>query len=699
MPSGEEINAVSSLDVLSGVRMQANQNGNRRLDSWKEIAAHLGRNERTAIRWEKKGLPIHRVPGGQRQAVFAYTAEIDAWLNGHDRKTAVLEAARHGAGVPDQTGSEVQPNSTVRPKAISGVDKSPSYYVWKALIAGVVVLAFIVMLRLLVVHSRTSASVPFRFTQLTHDGKYRGNFQTDGTTLYMNETDGARWILVARPVAGGDSHSISTPFANVILRDLSNDGRSLLITSFEGIELDQPLWTIPVEGGVARRLGNVLCAWARWSPDNRRIACASGTSIVILGSDGSDPHPVATFPFVPSNLLWSPDGQRLQFLLRDTAGSISSWRLTFGKEPGQETAILSKLQDGKDACWDWTWTRNGDRLACLKVDLEHRSSLLIEPSDGLVSSQPAREAEFPFKLDSIVGVAPGKLDNSLFVLVAASDRGEFLKVDAEKKTFQTYLQGLSADSVSFSRDHQWMTYVSSGDRCLWRSRVDGAEAVQLTRRPMDVEQSTWSPDDRQIAFMGKMPGRPWRIYLIRPSGGDPSEVSKGDDNQGVPTWSADGRQLIYANVDCSQAQLCWIHRVDLNTGRTELLPGSHGLRTARWSPDGRYITALWPEKQELVLFNVHSGTWTKLADSVNGDNINWSSDSQSVFVDSPHGPRPMIERIRVTDKHRTVVANLASMQNPFGLISNWVGLTPDDSPILLRVFGGTEVYSLEWTDL
>src|SRR5215471_13425423 len=60
--------------------MQSEQNGNRRLDSWKEIAAHLGRNERTAIRWEKKGLPVHRVPGGQRQAVFAYTDEIDAWL-------------------------------------------------------------------------------------------------------------------------------------------------------------------------------------------------------------------------------------------------------------------------------------------------------------------------------------------------------------------------------------------------------------------------------------------------------------------------------------------------------------------------------------------------------------------------------------------------------------------------------------------
>jgi len=57
------------------------KSNDQRLDSWKEIAAYLRRDERTAIRWEKdRGLPVHRVPGGKRQAVFAYPAELDAWL-------------------------------------------------------------------------------------------------------------------------------------------------------------------------------------------------------------------------------------------------------------------------------------------------------------------------------------------------------------------------------------------------------------------------------------------------------------------------------------------------------------------------------------------------------------------------------------------------------------------------------------------
>src|ERR1035441_8554919 len=52
-----------------------------RLDCWKEIAAYLGKVERTVKRWNvDRGLPIHRVPGGGRASVYAYTSELDQWL-------------------------------------------------------------------------------------------------------------------------------------------------------------------------------------------------------------------------------------------------------------------------------------------------------------------------------------------------------------------------------------------------------------------------------------------------------------------------------------------------------------------------------------------------------------------------------------------------------------------------------------------
>ncbi len=61
-----------------------------RLDSWQEIAAYFGRDERTVKRWEKeRALPVHRIPGGARSGVFAYTEELARWVNGS--KTAAPE--------------------------------------------------------------------------------------------------------------------------------------------------------------------------------------------------------------------------------------------------------------------------------------------------------------------------------------------------------------------------------------------------------------------------------------------------------------------------------------------------------------------------------------------------------------------------------------------------------------------------------
>jgi TolB-like protein/Flp pilus assembly protein TadD len=52
----------------------------RRLESWKEIAAYLGRDVTTVRRWEKReGLPVRRLHHSKLGSVFAYTAELDAW--------------------------------------------------------------------------------------------------------------------------------------------------------------------------------------------------------------------------------------------------------------------------------------------------------------------------------------------------------------------------------------------------------------------------------------------------------------------------------------------------------------------------------------------------------------------------------------------------------------------------------------------
>ncbi len=67
------------------------------LNSWKEIACYLGRGVRTVQRWEAElKLPVHRMGTSDRSPVFAFRAELDAWL----RKQTLVQM-QVPAGRPD----------------------------------------------------------------------------------------------------------------------------------------------------------------------------------------------------------------------------------------------------------------------------------------------------------------------------------------------------------------------------------------------------------------------------------------------------------------------------------------------------------------------------------------------------------------------------------------------------------------------
>ena len=81
------------------------------LVSWKEIAAFLNRAERTAKRWEReRGLPVHRVPGGERGGVFAYPDELEAWLMGQDSTSLDSPQSSRQTTAPENQGeSSLEP--------------------------------------------------------------------------------------------------------------------------------------------------------------------------------------------------------------------------------------------------------------------------------------------------------------------------------------------------------------------------------------------------------------------------------------------------------------------------------------------------------------------------------------------------------------------------------------------------------------
>ncbi len=85
-----------------------------RLDSWKEIAAYLKRDVTTVQRWEKReGMPVHRHLHDRMGSVYAFSSELDAWVQS---RNLPLEEEQKGLGAerPADGEVDVRPNGTPR---------------------------------------------------------------------------------------------------------------------------------------------------------------------------------------------------------------------------------------------------------------------------------------------------------------------------------------------------------------------------------------------------------------------------------------------------------------------------------------------------------------------------------------------------------------------------------------------------------
>src|SRR5690242_5310794 len=75
-----------------------------RLDSWKLIAAYLGRAVRSVQRWERQeALPVHRHRHPKGSSVYAFKHEIDAWLLDRFAANALAPSSQRGMPVQSLT--------------------------------------------------------------------------------------------------------------------------------------------------------------------------------------------------------------------------------------------------------------------------------------------------------------------------------------------------------------------------------------------------------------------------------------------------------------------------------------------------------------------------------------------------------------------------------------------------------------------
>jgi Tol biopolymer transport system component len=281
---------------------------------------------------------------------------------------------------------------------------------------------------------------------------------------------------------------------------------------------------------------------------------------------------------------------------------------------------------------------------------------------------------------------PSEDDKRIFV-VTAQTRGELLRYDSASRQFIPYLSGASIEAVQLSPDREWNTYTSYPQGVLWKSKPDGSDPTQLTSPPLGASLPRWSPDGTRIAFSGLEPGKNWRAYVVSADGGSPERVVPGDDPFSIfPTWSPDGNSLLIGRSP-------GLEIVNLQTHTATKVPGSEGLFGPCWSPDGRHIVAIASSGHWPVLVDAKTQKWTALA-KIDVSWPEWSHHSDyAYFLGVPAGGQQGIFRIRMSDRQLVQVVSLKDFRLAG---ANWVGLAPDDSPLVLRDTGTQDIYALHW---
>ena len=306
---------------------------------------------------------------------------------------------------------------------------------------------------------------------------------------------------------------------------------------------------------------------------------------------------------------------------------------------------------------------------------------------GNTSGQPVQLTSGPMSFSSPL---PSKDGKKLFV-VGALARGELARYDARSAEFIPFLSGISADSVSFSKDGQWVAYVRFPEGTLWRSKLDGSQKIQLTYRPLTAVMPSWSPDGQQIVFYAFSGPRP-KLYTIATQGGTPREMIPADPHEEWdPTWSPDGTRIAFGSGSTDPNSTILI--LDVRTNQISTLLGSRGFFSPRWSPDGRYLVALPFASHSLILFDFATQKWEEIT-KISLGFPNWSKNGDYVYF--LHGEnQPSVMRIRIRDRRLEQVADLKNFRQT-GYWSFWLGMAPDDSPLLLRDIGTKEIYALDW---
>ncbi|HEX6358307.1 amidohydrolase family protein [Actinophytocola sp.] len=121
---------------------------------------------------------------------------------------------------------------------------------------------------------------------------------------------------------------------------------------------------------------------------------------------------------------------------------------------------------------------------------------------------------------------------------------------------------------------------------VWTVPIAGGEARRLTGDDTDATQPSWSPDGKSLVFQAYRDGN-YHLYTIRTDGSGQRQLTSGPFDHREPRFSPDGRTIAFSS---DRGGRYGVHTLDLATGavtaRTDTA-AEEGMPS--WSPDGRRL--------------------------------------------------------------------------------------------------------------
>ena len=403
----------------------------------------------------------------------------------------------------------------------------------------------------------------------------------DRKTIIMDLQE-ALWSL---PIGGGVAKRLTDPFLEPARPDWSPKGGLVAFQSFKGGTFH--IWLMKPDGSGVRQLteGHGDDREPRFSSDGKMIAFSSdrgmkGTyDIWVADVDTGKLVQWTAGPDDKYEPAWAPDNQ-----LEIAFASGSSIKAVSGT--GEIRTLITAQQGARVE--SPSWSPDGKKIAYTEIAGNKARLMVWKEAIGTADDV------FPFppvwvSTNQILYTGNGKI----FMTTLGGDtktvpfQAKFELNRAEYKHRQVDFDSTTARQVkgivspALSPDGRRIVFEALNQ--LWLMDV-GSRPVQLTHDNFYKQSPAWSPDGRKIAFSSDKAGTA-DIYILDLATRAEQRVTKLADSAEInPVWSPDGKKLAF------QKQEGTTYTIDLATGEIkEIVKAGYEPGKSSWSANGKTI--------------------------------------------------------------------------------------------------------------